>query len=75
MSTRGLLGPVGAVVLALGGCWAVSSCNLGQGYADFGKDVTSPELVVIDGPGTKIADGQLSGMLVDPWGEIGRAHV
>jgi hypothetical protein len=75
MASRGLLQLVGALTLGCGGAWAVSSCNLGAGYADFGKDVAQPELVVIDGPGTKIADGQLSGMLVDPWGDKGAVVV
>lgn len=75
MANHGLIKVVGAMALGLGGCWAVSSCNLAQGYVDFGKDVTQPELVVIDGPGTKIADGQLSGMLVDPWGDNGAVVV
>lgn len=57
-----------------GGLWA-SACNLGEGYVDFGKDVAQPEMVTIDGPGVKIADGQLSGMLVDPWGENGAVVV
>jgi hypothetical protein len=60
-------------MLALG--FAAKGCNLGEGFADFGKDIAQPEQVVIDGPGTKIADGQLSGMLVDPWGDEGAVVV
>jgi len=75
MATHGNFGLVGALGLALFGCWATSSCNLADGYVDFGKDLTNPELVVIDGPGQKIADGQLSGMLVDPWGDSGAVVV
>jgi hypothetical protein len=54
---------------------ALSGCNLGQGYVDFGKDVSQPENVVIDSPGKKISDGQISGMLVDPWGDNGAVVV
>ncbi|HEY5955362.1 MAG TPA: hypothetical protein VIV60_02365, partial [Polyangiaceae bacterium] len=67
MANHGHWRLVGAMAWAVG----VNGCNLGEGYADFGKDIAQPEQVTIDGPGTKIADGQLSGMLVDPWGENG----
>lgn len=46
-----------------------SSCNIGEGFADFGEDVFEPDTVTYDAPGRKIADGAFSGMLVDPWGE------
>lgn len=75
MATLGFFRRAAVLAFAWGGCGGAFGCNLGQGYADFGKDVTQPEQVVIDGPGTKIADGQMSGMLVDPWGDQGAVVV
>lgn len=71
MATHGHVRNVATVSLALVGCSGFWGCNIGKGYSDFASDVTNPEQVVIDGPGTKIADGQVSKMLVDPWGEGG----
>ncbi|MGC4067865.1 MAG: hypothetical protein QM784_25075 [Polyangiaceae bacterium] len=61
-------------LLVVGGL-ATQACNLGEGYADFGNDLTSPEETIIDGPGNKISDVRLSGMLVDPWGDDGAVVV
>ena len=75
MALRGFsVGGAARSLVVLGGL-ATQACNLGAGYADFGKDLAKPEEAVIDGPGTKIADLRLSGMLVDPWGDDGAVVV
>lgn len=75
MALRGFSDRALVCLLAIGGSLTVSSCNLGSGYADFGNDLAKSDAVVIDGPGLKIADGRLSGMLVDPWGDDGAVVV
>jgi hypothetical protein len=75
MALRGFSKLGAARSLIVVGGLVTQACNLGEGYADFGNDLTSPEESVIDGPGTKIADGRLSGMLVDPWGDDGAVVV
>jgi hypothetical protein len=75
MATNGLLQMVGTVSLGVGGCLAVSGCNLGEGFKDFGSDLSDQEMITVDGPGTKISDGQLTGMIVDPWGDDGAVVV
>lgn len=75
MARPGLSSFLGSLFIGSLGGAATSACSLGEGYADFGRDVAQPEMVTVDGPGIKIADGQLSGMLVDPWGENGAVVV
>jgi len=57
------------------GALVLAGCNLGQGFADFGKDVFEPDPVFIDGSGHRIAEGEFAGMLLDPWGEAGSVIV
>jgi hypothetical protein len=75
MTLRGFSGWVVTFSAVISGALTLEGCNLGKGYADFGDDLANPEQTVIDGPGKKIADGRISGMLVDPWGDHGAVVV
>ncbi len=66
--------------LSVLGLWAslgllTSACDIGTGLADFGSDVFEPKHQFIEGPGRRIASGQFSGPLIDPWGENGSVIV
>jgi hypothetical protein len=48
----------------------LSACGIGNGIADFGSDMTNPQIVTI-GDSRRVAQGHFSSPIVDPWDDRG----